>query len=418
MRILLSAFGCSPSMGSEPGVGWRWAQELSASNDVIVVTHPFFEEEIRAAQALGLCRGVQFYFYEPRGLGVRRRRGSLNSRLYYLAWQIAVSRLIRTLVLENGIDVVQHLTWGTFRLATWSAVPGCLSILGPVGGGEVAPMNLFSGAPLTDRLYEWLRLCAMKTTRFDLLLRWSLSRYDVIVCKTEETTRALPVFLRERSIVAAEIGAPPVHGSPRRLGERGRLNLLYAGRLISLKGLILGVRALAQAVAMGADVRLALAGAGPLRGVLEEEARQLGISERLNFLGQLPRSELAEAYRTADVFLFPSLHDSSGNVVLEAMAAGCPVICLDLGGPPGFVDETCGRVVCTRRRAAKDVICDIGVALHEMAMHPERVTHLSEGALCKAARLTWKNQVDHVYAEACSRMRVQQADQAQSGAKK
>ena len=58
--------------------------------------------------------------------------------------------------------------------------------------------------------------------------------------------------------------------------------------------------------------------------------------------------EVEDRYRSADIFVFPSLRDSGGLVVLEAMAHGLPVVCADLGGPGLIVDETCGRAVSAK----------------------------------------------------------------------
>ena len=62
---------------------------------------------------------------------------------------------------------------------------------------------------------------------------------------------------------------------------------------------------------------------------------------------------MGELYRRHDALLFPSLHDFSGNVVLEALVHRLPVVCLDLGGPAELVDASCGRVVATARPRAR-----------------------------------------------------------------
>ena len=62
-------------------------------------------------------------------------------------------------------------------------------------------------------------------------------------------------------------------------------------------------------------------------------AAELGIAHQVKFWGRLPRGETLEKLGESNILVHPSLHDSGGWVCLEAMAAGRPVICLDLGGP-------------------------------------------------------------------------------------
>jgi glycosyltransferase involved in cell wall biosynthesis len=95
--------------------------------------------------------------------------------------------------------------------------------------------------------------------------------------------------------------------------------------------------------------RLLICGDGPDAQRLESLVRRVGVADRVTFLGWQPRSELWRLMRDeADVFLFPSLHEEGGWVIVEARAAGLPVVCLDRGGPPllgGYV------VTATSRRA-------------------------------------------------------------------
>ncbi len=122
--------------------------------------------------------------------------------------------------------------------------------------------------------------------------------------------------------------------------EKRGLTLLYVGRLIPWKGVHLGLRALAAAE--DKTLRYRIIGDGPARPFLEAEAKRLGIAERVEFSGALSRNEVLQAYAAADGFLYPSLHDSGGNAVIEAMCAALPVICLRYGGPDLIVSEDSG----------------------------------------------------------------------------
>lgn len=110
-----------------------------------------------------------------------------------------------------------------------------------------------------------------------------------------------------------------------------QLQLLYVGRLSLEKGLG-SLRAVLQALP---QAQLALVGDGPARRQLEAQFAGLPV----RFTGALQGQELAQAYASADVFVFPSLAESFGLVVLEAMASGLPPVAARSGGVPELLRE-------------------------------------------------------------------------------
>ncbi len=116
--------------------------------------------------------------------------------------------------------------------------------------------------------------------------------------------------------------------------------VMFAGRLAPEKNVPLLLRSIAQLSKGIPGVELWIAGDGVLRGSLETEARTLGIADRTRFLGQLARADLADRYLAADVFVLPSLIETQGLVLMEAMAYGKPVIATTNIIPgPEMIDE-------------------------------------------------------------------------------
>lgn len=114
-----------------------------------------------------------------------------------------------------------------------------------------------------------------------------------------------------------------------RIGE-GEPMLLYVGRVAKEKN----VELLIEALALAADrsLRLVVAGDGPAREQAELLARRLGVESRVRFLGAVGRADLPGLYASADAFLMPSVTETQGLVLVEAMAAGAHVIAAD--APP------------------------------------------------------------------------------------
>ncbi|WP_042341390.1 glycosyltransferase family 1 protein [Calothrix sp. PCC 7507] len=105
--------------------------------------------------------------------------------------------------------------------------------------------------------------------------------------------------------------------------------LLYVGRLSAEKE-IEGIKAILEAIP---EARLALVGDGPHRQILKKHFH----GTNTNFVGYLTGNELASAFASADAFIFPSRTETLGLVLLEAMAAGCPVVAARSGGIPDIV---------------------------------------------------------------------------------
>ena len=114
-------------------------------------------------------------------------------------------------------------------------------------------------------------------------------------------------------------------------------HLFSVGRIVYQKGLDLGLRALAQLKDL--EWRWSIAGDGPQMEPLKSLAQELGITERVTFLGWRSKEELAKDYHQANLFLFPSRHEGMPNAVLEAMSSGLPVVATRIAGNEELVME-------------------------------------------------------------------------------
>jgi glycosyltransferase involved in cell wall biosynthesis len=126
-------------------------------------------------------------------------------------------------------------------------------------------------------------------------------------------------------------------------------------------------------------------------------ADHLSLNDAVRWLDWIPHDEVPQLYKSHDVLLFPSLHDSSGNVVLEALSQSLPVVCLDLGGPAEIVTQGCGRVIVTKRREEPEVVTDLALALAELAEDSALLANLREGAVQRAREFSWGSVVSAVY---------------------
>jgi glycosyltransferase involved in cell wall biosynthesis len=147
----------------------------------------------------------------------------------------------------------------------------------------------------------------------------------------------------------------------RKFGEKnGAVHLLYVGRISKEKDLDVLAQAYRQLRDEGLPIQLYLVGDGPYLEKLNE-----ALPEAV-FTGYLRGKELATAYASADVFVFPSTTDTFGNVVIEAQASGIPVIVSDTGGPKELIKANVNGVITKSHdvedltRAIRDLVNDKG----------------------------------------------------------
>lgn len=138
------------------------------------------------------------------------------------------------------------------------------------------------------------------------------------------------------TVIYAGAALPPLQ-EPRPVSPACGPVVGTACRLVPIKGLRYLIEATAMLSKAIPDLRLEIAGSGPSENELRRQCRELGIADKVTFLGW--QRELESAYRRWDVFCLPSMEEGFGLAALEAMASGLPVIATSVGGLPEIVDD-------------------------------------------------------------------------------
>ena len=393
MKILLSAFAFAPNLGSEFGVGWHWAAELAKHHEVTVVTD-VTRRVLVEADNVQLPPNVHVIYFRPGWL----RTTPLNAKtaqLLYTAWQFGLLGFARGLHRVHGFDLAMHCTYSVFRHPSFLGYLGIPFVFGPLGGGEDAPFALKSSFLWRVKARELLRSLVNKAALFDPFLWLAYSSASLILVSTEQTRCALPWAFRKRAVVYPNLGIdaiPDARPCDRMVGEP--LRILFAGSLFALKGVQFAIRALAQARRNGVQVELTVVGDGPYEQVLKQLAASQGVDQSVSWFGRRSQSEVFALYRSMHGFIFPSLHDSGGTVVLEAQANGLPVICLDLGGPATLVTPETAIIVPTLESSEDDVIRDLANAITQLAEDEAQRRQMGRAAIAHVGTtMSWQNRV-------------------------
>jgi len=379
MKILISAYSCEPGRGSEPGVGWNVAREVAKYHEVWVLTRP---DESKAAIEAELARNpvpnLHFiYFTLPFWQDSLRLGQSGAMQIHYYLWQIQAYFVAQRLHRDIGFDLVHHVTFVKYSTPCFLSLLPVPLVWGPVGGGESAPKPFWKEFSLRAKAYETARAFTRGIGELDPFVRLTIKRSAVIRSTTEDTAQRLYSMGANSVEIATESGLPAEEVA--RLAqcpqpEGAPIRFISMGRLLHWKGFHLGVQAFAQAQLPEAEYWIC--GEGPELASLKALAQELGVSHQVKFWGKLPREQTLNRLAESHVLVHPSLHDSGGWVCLEAMAAGRPVICLNLGGPAVQVTKETGfKVPATEPEQAID---GLAKAMVQLANDPDLRSNMGQ----------------------------------------
>lgn len=399
MRVLLSAFACDPVFGSDEEVGWQWAKELSKRGmDVHVMTRASHQASIEDYVAkTGQCKDVTFHYVDLPFLHSLLKRVNRRNHIYYYFWQCKALIAAKTLHLQYKFDLVHHVTWVSFRQPSLMGFLGIPMIFGPVAGGDSIPQGYAKHFSFKQRVIEYTRALMNQMVRFDPLMRMTFKHAYKIIFTSEAHIALVPRYAQEKSLVELAIGV-----SDEGVLNHGSLNqhqvfaskLLFAGRCIGWKGMDIGLRAFAQVHAMRPQARLTVIGDGA------DKARWVKLAQELNlpvdWLGWMPKEQVVAAYSEYDLLFYPSLRDSGGFVVLEALEQGLPVASFKLGGPGVVVDGSCG-VAVPPASSLDETITRYAAAVVEMLDRLEAGEKFQQACDERVRQFTWGALIDRIY---------------------
>ena len=310
--------------------------------------------------------------------------------------QVAARRIAKRLIREHAIDVVHQSIPVSPREVSLVFGVGAPVIIGPMNGGMVYPPGFrnFDG-----RIAHIVIALGRFLSPFAHRIFPGKPRAARLLVANERTRQALPARMRERAELLVENCVDldlwrRAGGEESQSASQAKLHFVYLGRLISLKCVDILLEAFALVLG-STDATLTIIGDGLLREDLKTQSRRLGIESRVEFTSWLTQQECAAQLRGASALVFPSVHDCGGAVVLEAMAAGVPVIAADWGGPADYLDDSCGILVSVAsRQRLKEGLTS---AMLRLGGSPDLRRQLGDAGRQKAAReFDWERQIDKI----------------------
>lgn len=343
MKIIISAYDCSPDHGSEAGLGWNWVMAASKYADfdkVHVITTDRYEKNIKGymAEHSDEMKRIQFHFLPLPLSGLQK----LNQRFKYIIWQWKVGNLVKELSKKEDISFLHHVTWATCVLPTFLYRGGSM-VYGPIGGGERIPQGVNIKMSKRDAFVEWVRNTIADISVHFPANRMAYKKAAIILSTTEETKKLIPSKFHNKVRIMQAIGVnelPEVRHEVKSTNDE--FIVLLAARMLCWKGVDIAIEAFRKLENQDKSIKLKIAGIG--RNIEYYKSMASGLSN-VEFLGEVPHAQMERIYQKADILLNCSLHDSGCMVVLEAMSYGLPIVAIRTGGPAVLADEKCALMV-------------------------------------------------------------------------
>jgi glycosyltransferase involved in cell wall biosynthesis len=394
-RILLSAFACDPSKGSEPGNGWNWAIGLAAKGyEVHCVTRSIGRTAIQSQPKL---TNLFFHFIDLPFNGEKLYyKSNVGMYSYYLLWQWMAYKAASKLNKSKVFSVVHHVTWGSTQMGSFMYKLKIPFIFGPAGGGQVAPpaFKRYFGHHWQEEIKR--ERIAKALLKFNPAFTQMVRKAKVILSSNPDTLKMVKDS-GGASVFATLDAALPNDFFPKNHSKtepnKGTLKLLWVGRLMPRKGILLVIQVMKELRGYE-GISLTIVGDGEMRSVLENKIKEYGLHKSVNYVGTVPFAEVKNYYSNHDAFFFTSLRDSCPAQLIEAMAYSLPVITIDLHGQSIIVDDTNG-IKCECVDPLK-TINSLTLAVLSLYNNPEKLLAKGKAAQQFAINQTWENKINNI----------------------
>ncbi|TDC53138.1 glycosyltransferase [Jiangella ureilytica] len=389
MKVLMVAPACDGQDVGESWVAFQWASLVSQRFDLTLLT-TYKRGHVPPSQQLPGVRVVEWS--EPPLVGRVERLNSLMQPAYAPFYRRARGWIRGRLRDGERFDVAHQSVPVAMRYPSPARELGIPLVIGPVGGSLESPPGFVAEEGATP-WYQRLRALDGWRIRRDPLLRSTYESADCVVGVAPYVQEFLSGLTLKRFELLSETAVHDVPPPVDRSGRTGPLRLLHVGRTVRTKGLRDVIRALGDLRDL--DVVLDVLGDGNDRAACEELVRSLGLGDRVTFHGSVPRAQVDGFYERADVFVFPSYREPGGNVSLEAMSYGLPVVVCERGGPGANVSDACGfRLAAV---SPEQLAADCAAAIRKLA--EDRELRLRMGAAARehvATTHLWEHRIDRM----------------------
>lgn len=391
MNILYIAYSCAPNKGSEEKIGWNIPLESAKTNNVYVITKEEHKKVITEYLREHNVENIKFYYVDIPAM-YKTVKSVYTFRLN--KWHKTAFKLAKEICAEKNIDIIHQITPIEFRsIGDYGKIKGPKFVCGPIGGGEYIPKGLTTYAKRFF-LIEWLRRILNCLCKVNVKFTKKLSKCDYILFANSETEQYLKQItegVRTEIYFDNGLSVEEFSKSQRTMESTRQLTIIVAGRLAYRKGHAFLFDALKK---MPSNVKycVKIVGNGPELKILKKKVDLYGLQDKVVFLGRIPFSAMQNEYENADVFVMPSIRETTGSVLLEAASKAIPVITINKFGGPVLFDESSSWLYDGKNK--REYINNLAVALEDCIKNPQKRIEKGKKAQIVALNHTWDKKIE------------------------
>lgn len=391
-KIFVSAYACEPDCGSEPGVGWHWALELSKYYELWVLTRTNNKDKITLWISENKeYEGIHFLYYDLPLWIKSIKKYPLGLWIYYFLWQWFSNRIVKKTMMGHNIKVFHHLTFGNALYPVSRYGRKQFFIWGPVGGAGTLPLDFIQDFPFWSKVKECLQYLFKYTARYNLGFIHRCKTAKLILCKTDEIIQTIPQRYRDKCVQFTDVAIDidKIVSCPSIKKQNEVVNYLAVGTLEAWRNFDILIEAFSNAHKANGNIRLKVVGNGYDRKRLEKLTFSHNTNDYILFVGALSQEDYENEMQSADVVINPSYREGSVTMSFDAVKFGKPLICFETGGyTHQFNDSFC--LIIKNAENKDTAITKLTEAIREMSDW-DKIKYMCQNALNARKDMSWED---------------------------
>lgn len=387
MNILYIAYSCNPFAGSEDKIGWSVPYESSKTNKVYVITKEEQREPVERYLQCYQLENIEFYYVDIPNFYKKIFKGFMYSGRLNV-WNKRALPLAKKICADNKVDIIHQITPIEFRaIGDYGKIADVKFVCGPLGGGESLPNGLRDYAR-KHKIIEVIRSGINRWYRFKMRATGKQKSCDYIMFANKETQEFLADGINDVRETEVAVDINDIKDTCHEKSKNKECIFLVAGRMIYRKGVDFLFDALVR-IPQETRYQVRIVGDGPeLEHLCKRCEDNLNLANHVHCMGSILYMEMEKEYASANVFIMPSIRETTGTVLLEAMSKGIPVITINKFGGATLFDENTGWLYDGNTK--EEYIENLEKAILECIANPNEVARRGKNAIKKAEKYTWQ----------------------------
>jgi len=353
MKVLILAETCNPAWASLPSFSYSLANSIAKHVDVVLVTHIRNKEDVSKVLVHNFKEIIYIdneYIASPlyKFSQVLKRIGvggfMTSMALKYpgnIAFEYEVYKNLKERINNKEFDFIHRISPVSptvpSPIAKWADTP---FIYGPLNGSLPWPTQF------RDEIKKEREFLVHVRDFYKLLpyYKSTFTHATKILAAFKHVEKDIPTTEHYKIVRFNELGVDTelYKPNPKKNTTQTQCKFLFVGRLVPYKSAHVVISAFIESQELRNKHQLSIVGDGPEREALQKLIDDNQLSHCIKILGWKTQTEVAQYMSESDVFVFPTIREVGGNVILEAMSAGLPSIVPNYGGPSELIDEKTG----------------------------------------------------------------------------